>query len=121
MKSFPIRSAIVLGALAFAVAAGEAQAHARLVSATPGPNSSVSPTSTITLHFSEELAPKFSGAEIMKATGPTVASTSTVKDGKVMVLTTSTVLARGTYMVMWHAVASDDGHKTTDSFNFTVH
>ena len=120
MKSFQIRRLVVLSAVALAAAATQAEAHARLVSATPIAESTVAPTRIITLRFSEELAPKFSGAELMQATGSMTPATSTVKDGKVIELTTQAPLQHGSYMVMWHAVASDDGHKTKGSFNFTV-
>ena len=109
----------VVAAAGLAAAASQAEAHARLVSAAPAANAKVAAPKTITLTFSEKLAPKFSGGDLMKADGATVAVVS-VAAGKTVSLTLAHPLAPGGYMVMWHAVAADDGHRTQGSYNFTA-
>lgn len=116
------KSAIALSAtFALAAAASQAQAHARLVSATPAANATVAAPGSVTLHFSEALVSKFSGFDLMKADGSKVGvATSVAKDHKTVVGVVKGPLAAGTYMVMWHAAASDDGHRTKGDFNFKV-
>jgi copper resistance protein C len=73
--------------------------------------------SEIALYFTEELEPKFSGAEARSAAGARVDHGVSVS-GKVMHLSVGT-LAPGNYTVKWH-VTSVDTHKTQGSFSFTV-
>ena len=118
-----IRSGVALATAArLLFAASQAEAHAHLVTATPAANSSGAAPKAITLHFSERLVPKFSGAQLMKADGTTVATIASVpaSDRKAVSLVVRGQLAPGTYMVMWHAVAADDGHRSKNSFSFTV-
>ncbi len=118
-----IRSIAALGAaLGLLVAASEADAHARLVSATPAASSTVAAPKQVTLRFSEALAPRFSAFDLMKADGSkvTVATRVPPKDRKTVVGVVSGQLAPGSYMVMWHAAAADDGHRTKGDFSFTV-
>ncbi|MDL2401601.1 copper homeostasis periplasmic binding protein CopC [Rhizobium mayense] len=102
--------------------AGQALAHAQLVSATPADKSTVkSSPSELDLTFTEGLNLKFSG---IKVTGPDKAA---VKLGEPMLMPSDTVLmvpvsetlGAGTYTVEWHAL-STDGHKTNGSYTFTV-
>lgn len=110
-----------VAALAMAAAGPRAEAHARLVSATPAANAAVASTNTLTLHFSEALAPKLSSAQLMKADGAATPSMAMVRNGKELEVKTPAPLRPGTYMVMWSVVASDDGHRTKGAYNFTVH
>jgi hypothetical protein len=105
------------------VAASQAAAHARLVSANPSATATVATPRTITLHFNEKLVAKFSGLDVMKANGTKVGVAAGVPptDPKAIVGVVSGNLAPGAYMVMWHAVAADDGHRTKGAYNFTVH
>jgi methionine-rich copper-binding protein CopC len=66
---------------------------------------------------SEELEPKFSGAEVRSATEARV-DHGTTASGKMMRVSVGT-LAQGNYTVTWH-VTSVDTHKTQGSFSFTV-
>ncbi len=118
----PIRSLAALGLVAgLSVAASHAEAHAKLVSATPAADAKVPAPKEVVLHFSEKLAPKFSGFDLMKADGAAVTVATTVsKDRKTVTGAVSAPLAPGSYMVMWHAVAADDGHRTKGDFNFAV-
>jgi len=63
-------TAIILIALGFLLWSGPTQAHARLDHASPAAGSTLSSSpSEIALYFTEELAPKLSGAEARSATG----------------------------------------------------
>jgi methionine-rich copper-binding protein CopC len=112
-------SAAVMGSAL--LLAGGARAHARLISADPGANATVTAPAKLILHFSERLEPKYSGLSVMKADGAAVAVTTTVSktDRTLMQGAPANPLAPGGYMVMWHAVSAD-GHKTQGEFNFTA-
>ena len=95
-----------------------AEAHAMLDHASPAVGSTVSTSpSQVTLYFTEQLEPKFSGAEVRKGAGNRVDRGVSVS-GKVMRVSVGS-LAAGTYTVTWH-VLSVDTHKTQGSFSFTV-
>ena len=103
-----------------AFAAGPAAAHARLVSATPAPNATVASTRTLSLTFSERMAPAFSSFDVVNAAGEKVAiQTSVAEDGKTLTGNFSRALAAGAYRVDWR-IASSDGHRMTGSYTFTV-
>lgn len=114
-------------ALALLGFASAAQAHPKLVSASPAANATVTKPARIELRFSEKLMPKFSGADL-KMTGHGVAThppmkvtaTATVaRDGNTLVLTPKTPLAPGSYTVAWHVVSSDT-HRITGNYAFAV-
>jgi len=99
-----------------------ALAHARLVSADPPVNGAAkTPPHSIDLHFSEEISGKLSGVTVRGADGR-ILSTMTMlsKDGKQLTVMLKQPLGAGTYMVEWHAVASDDGHRTSGTYKITV-
>lgn len=105
---------------AVALAAGPAAAHARLVSATPAPNSIVAATRTVSLTFSERTVAAFSGFDIVNAAGGKVAvQTSVAEDGKTLNGTLARPLAAGAYRIDWR-IASSDGHRMTGSYTFSV-
>lgn len=107
-------------ATAVAFAAGPAAAHARLVSATPAPNSTVAATRTLSLTFSERTVAAFSGFDVVNAAGDKVAvRTAVAEDGKTLTGTLARPLAPGAYRVDWR-IASSDGHRMTGSYTFTV-
>lgn len=119
-------AAITLGMLAFPAAA---QAHPRLVAASPAANTAIASTNQVKLTFSEALVAQFSGISIlmtdmpgMKMTAPMSvgAVTSTVAaDGKTLVGTLRSPLPAGTYTLGWHAVTADT-HRVEGSYSFTV-
>ncbi|MDZ4318860.1 MAG: copper homeostasis periplasmic binding protein CopC [Phenylobacterium sp.] len=103
-----------------AFAAGPAAAHARLVSATPAPDSTVAATRSVSLTFSERPVPAFSGFDVVNAAGDKVElHTSVAGDGKTLTGTLARPLAAGAYRVDWR-IASSDGHRMTGSYAFTV-
>ncbi len=76
---FPIRSVMAASVAAgLLAAASEAEAHARLVRATPAANSTVAAPRLVTLYFSETLVPKFSSFDMMTADGGKVAVAASV-------------------------------------------
>ena len=112
------RRLALLAALPALAMAPAAWAHAHIVSSTPAANASGPAPRALHLEFSEGLEAKFSGVELMKASGPAVAADAKVS-GKAIDATPKAPLAPGEYMVMWHAL-STDGHKSNGSYNFTV-
>lgn len=126
-----IRIAAVAAAI-LALSAAQAFAHAKLVSSTPADKSSGATPARIVLHFDDPLEGKLSGGDItsmkmmmggkmtdmpMKVQG--VTSALDPKDKKTLILTPKAPLGAGDYKVDWHAV-SDDAHRTTGAFTFTV-
>jgi methionine-rich copper-binding protein CopC len=114
-------SILALGLAAVAVA-GSASAHAKLVSADPkaGGVAEGQPGS-IDLNFNEAVSGKLSSAKVTDGAGKAVKSSSMLdKSGKAMMLMFDKPLATGSYKVNWSAVSSDDGHKTTGAYSFTV-
>jgi hypothetical protein len=119
----PIRIAFMLCATAaLALAAGPAFAHAKLLSEVPAEAAaSTAPVTELRLTFSEALNSAFSKAQVVDAAGAEANATVALDaaDAKVLVVTFPAALAAGTYTVNWTAV-SDDGHKTTGSYQLVV-
>ncbi len=119
MRSFNPAFVIAVAA-AVAFVAGPAAAHARLVSATPAPNSTVAVTRALSLTFSERAVPAFSGFDVVNAAGDKVAiETAVAEDGKTLTGALARPLTTGAYRVDWH-IASSDGHRMTGSYTFSV-
>ncbi len=115
---------ILAGAVAsvgLLVAAGQAAAHAHLLSSSPVAGAAVTTPKAVVMHFSEKLEPKFSGADLFKADGSPLGSSTliTPADTKTVTLSPSAPLAAGTYKVSWHVVSAD-GHRTKGDIAFTV-
>ena len=115
---------IVTAALALSLAFGfaaEASAHAKLVKSDPAEKGQPTDAKNLELTFNEEISGKLSGAELKDAKGAKVATTSMVdQKGKGLMVMTKEPLKAGDYKLAWHAVASDDGHRTTGALNFSV-
>jgi len=115
-----LASAALALSLAFGMAA-EASAHAKLVKSDPAANGQPSDKKNMELTFSEEISGKLSGAVLTDAKGAKVATTSMVdQNNKGMMVMAKEALKPGDYKLAWHAVASDDGHKTTGTVPFSV-
>ena len=112
---------LVTGMAAVLLSAGQAAAHAKLVSSNPAPNAVVAAPKAITLTFSEKVAPAFSSFDLimvehnMKIPVKTVVS----KDGKTITGTPQGAFMKGSYKINWH-VASGDGHRMTGEVTFKV-
>ncbi|HEV7384272.1 MAG TPA: copper homeostasis periplasmic binding protein CopC [Phenylobacterium sp.] len=105
-------------ALAFGLAA-QAQAHAKLVSASPAVNASVAGPTQISLKFSEKLQPKFSGFDVSKGGARLPMASAVAKDRLTMTAASPRPLAPGAYKVSWRAVTADT-HRTQGTYAFTV-
>jgi len=114
----PLASIGLVAAVSLAPAA--AQAHARLVSATPAAKSTVAAPRVVTLTFSDRVAPAFSSFDVVNAAGAkATVRTQVSQDGKTITGTLARPLAAGAYVVNWR-IASTDGHRMTGSYDFTV-
>jgi len=115
----------MLAAVALLSIAGTANAHPKLLSVSPAPNSTVAAPARIYLRFSEKLMPAFSKAELTMAAMPGMAamkmasSTVVAADGKTIVVTPRPRLVRGRYIVNWRVV-SGDTHKIVGRYAFAV-
>jgi methionine-rich copper-binding protein CopC len=122
MKTYA--KSLASGALALMLTLGlaaQASAHAKLVKSDPAENGQPSDKKTLELTFSEAISGKLSGAEVIDAAGQKVASTAMADQAnKGLMVMLKEPLKAGEYKVDWHAVASDDGHRTTGTVNFTV-
>jgi len=111
-----------LSAIALAIFAGQAFAHAHLTKAVPADKATVAVSpDELDLRFSEELDLQFSSVKII---GPDKASVKTgdamlMDEGKTLMVPLSEKLGPGAYKVEWH-ILSTDGHKTTGTYGFTV-
>ena len=115
-----LASAAVALSLAFGLAAS-ASAHAKLVKSDPPANGQPSDKKTLELTFSEEISGKLSGAVLTDSKGAKVATTAMADQGnKGLMVMAKEPLKPGDYKLAWHAVASDDGHRTTGTVNFSV-
>ncbi|MBN8552048.1 MAG: copper homeostasis periplasmic binding protein CopC [Caulobacterales bacterium] len=118
----PTRRLILASIAVLSLAAPTAvQAHARLVSASPARDSVGTSPASIRLTFSERMVPAFSSLEIVNAAGAVQPVRSEVsRDGVTITATPTRALRAGSYTVNW-AIASNDGHRMTGSYGFTVH
>jgi methionine-rich copper-binding protein CopC len=117
------RGAAALAAFAITAAlAGTAAAHAMLEHANPPVGSTVAAApSALTLRFTQQLEPAFSGVTVTDAAGRRVdLGNAVVPPGHAEELQVRLKpLAAGRYTVRWHAV-SVDTHRTEGNFTFTV-
>lgn len=115
--------AAIIAALCLAgLAARPASAHAFLDHASPTVGSSVPiAPAVVTLWFTQDLEPAFSGVTVTDQAGQRVdADNAQVPPGRPDQLQVGLrPLPAGTYTVRWHVV-SVDTHPTEGSFSFTV-
>jgi len=109
---------------AFLLAVAPAFAHSNLIAATASPmaDSTIDAPSSIVLHFTGALEPKFSSVVLSDATGHVVnkeASVVTGDDAKTMTLALPKLPYGGVYTVSWVAVSTDT-HRTSGEYKFTV-
>jgi methionine-rich copper-binding protein CopC len=118
-----MRNAIITAATIAALAiAGQAAAHARLLTGTPKNGATVAAPKALTLHYSEELV---AGASHVTVTGPGGSAVATgplaidAKTKRVATVPFTAPPAAGAYKVAWH-MKTEDGHETDGTFAFTV-
>jgi methionine-rich copper-binding protein CopC len=99
-----------------------AQAHAKLLSANPPINGAVNVSlHQLDLKFSEAISGALSGVDVKGDHGsPVAAQTMLDSQGKGLMVMFRQPLPVGVYTVDWHAVATDDGHRTVGTYKFTV-
>ena len=122
-----MRRVAVPAALALLGLASVAQAHPKLVAASPGPNATVAKPARVELRFTEKLMPRFSGADLMTtgvngANHPPVkvASASAVGgDCQTLVIMPNSPQRRARDSVAWHVV-SVDTHRVAGTLAFAV-
>lgn len=99
--------------------ATHAQAHAKLVSASPAENAAGAAPKAITLKFNEKLQPKFSGFELTRGGTAVPVKVTVGKDKLSLIGAPARPLAAGAYEVKWHAVTADT-HRMQGAYTFTV-
>lgn len=123
------RTYSILAAAALSAGLGSAaQAHTKLVSANPAPDSTIVSAKSLQLVFSGKLMPKLTRVSLfmvgmggrahapMKIEG---GKTSFKPDGKTVFVNLARPLAAGTYRLDYQGLAADT-HKTQGSFTFHV-
>ena len=116
---------LILPAAILLSISGAATAHPKLLSADPAANATVAAPPRIALRFSEKLVPAFSKVDLTMAAMPgmramkVVAATAVAADGKTLVVTPRSRLARGRYTVDWRVVSSDT-HNVAGRYAFAV-
>ena len=118
-----IRAFAVAFSTALMLSHANAFAHAELVSANPPANGTVQAApNEISITFSEAVEEKFSTIEVLddKAQRLDQGKPQTAPNDPKTLRVPVKPLRAGTYRVIWHAVSSDDSHKTKGTYEFTV-
>ena len=118
MRAFAVAFATVM-----VLSHTHAFAHAELVSANPPANGTVQAApKEISITFSEAVEAKFSSIEVLddKAQRLEQGKPQTVPNDPKTLRVSVKPLSAGRYKVIWHAVSSDDSHKTKGTYEFTV-
>ncbi|HEX3365127.1 copper homeostasis periplasmic binding protein CopC [Phenylobacterium sp.] len=115
------KTVLALVAVAALALAGQASAHARLITGSPKNGATVAAPKALTLHYSEELVPAASSVKVAGPGGAAVATGPMALDKTKRVVTVPFTgsLAAGAYRVKWH-MKTEDGHETDGDFGFTV-
>jgi methionine-rich copper-binding protein CopC len=113
--------AVASGAMCLLAASPPAEAHAKVVSVVPAAGSTVASPSLIQVHFNEAVEVKLSKLKLKTRDGKAVSimGMNEAKDPSTLSIMPNTRLKPGLYTASW-SVVTDDGHKVTGSFNFTV-
>jgi methionine-rich copper-binding protein CopC len=116
------RFSTLIGAATYLlVAASQSEAHAKLVSVVPAADSTVAAPRMIQVHFDEAIEVKLSSLKLMVSDGMSIAvmSMNDAKDPSTLSIMPNSALKPGVYTATW-SVVTDDGHKETGTFKFTV-
>lgn len=110
----------MLVALVALVTAPSAQAHDTLIDASPGQGAAVEDVPTeVVLTFSAEILDLPTTIVVTASDGTTVAQGSPTVDGQAVRLALPPDLPNDDYEVTW-SVVSSDGHRTENSYTFTL-
>lgn len=118
MKKF---FALGLSLILFAIP--RADAHALLKDSTPARDATLKTApAEVAVDFTEEVTPRFSGLTVEDSAGHRVDKGDVHPEGKAGARLGVNLLPLkpGIYVVRWHAVSADDGHKTQGSYHFTL-
>ncbi len=112
---------VVGGTALLLLAATQANAHAKLLGVVPAANSAVASPKMIQAHFNEAIEVKLSSLKLSMSDGMAipVMSMNDSKDPSTLSIMPNTTLKPGSYTATW-SIVSNDGHKETGSFKFTV-
>lgn len=116
------RAAALAGvAAALMLVMSQASAHAKLQSTTPKADATVSSPQMIQVHFNEAIEVKLSSLKLIASDGTEISimSMNEAKDPSTLSIMPNAALKAGVYTAVW-SIVSDDGHKETGSFKFTV-
>lgn len=117
-----MRTHLIIVTAVAALIAGQAQAHARLLSATPRAGSTVAAPQALRLRYSEAIT---AGASHVALAGPGGAAVATgaitlgARDKRLVIVPIIAKLTPGAYKVTWTMHTPDD-HNTDGAFAFTV-
>ena len=115
-----VRTLLAAAILAAPLAAGNALAHAHLLTSMPANGAVTASPQMIMLTFNEKVVDKLSGFDVTKADGSKVdVAVMTADGGKVMHAMPAKPFSPGAYKITWHAVTAD-GHRTEGAVAFTV-
>ncbi len=114
-----MRNALIIAAAATALIAGQASAHARLLSSTPKNGATVASPQTLVLHYSEGIVASASSVTVSGPTGAAPTGPLAVTDKRQVTVAFSAPLRPGAYKVSWKMHTEDD-HTTDGAFTFKV-
>ena len=117
----PRAAALAAVAATLMLAMSQANAHAKLESTTPKAGSTVGSPQMIQVHFNEAIEVKLSTLKLVASDGTDVPimNMNDAKDPATLSIMPNMTLKPGVYTAAW-SIVSDDGHKETGSFKFTV-
>jgi methionine-rich copper-binding protein CopC len=102
--------------------AGQAAAHARLITGSPKAGATVAAPKRLTLQYSESIVPAASHVTVTGPAGAAVATGALTLDPKskrTVIVPFAAPPAAGAYKVAWH-MKTEDGHETDGDFAFHV-
>ena len=115
-----MRKMLILAA-AVSLVAGAANAHARLITASPKAGTTVAPPKQLKLTYSESI--DLSGSNVKVAGPPGAVATGALsldpKSKRTVIVPFKAALSAGAYKVSW-SMKTEDGHTTSGDFGFKV-
>ena len=117
----PRAAALVGIAATLMLTLSHVSAHAKLETTTPKADSTVSSPQMIQVHFNEAIEVKLSSLKLLASDGTDIPimTMNDAKDPATLSIMPNMTLKPGVYTAAW-SIVSDDGHKETGSFKFTV-
>lgn len=115
------RLAVAIAATILTLPAAPAYAHSSFLGASPEPGTKLAATpSSVSLTFTEDLNIRLSTASLVSFPAGKQILTASRASGSKLVLRPLAALPKGAYRVLWHSVATDDGHALEGLFSFGV-